>query len=181
MFNRWNISYITSQYSKGKSPGTDGLIICGVLPSLLGVNKGRSMTQNVRLIQDYWDSWFLYYIGLGILIQRSRDTFLWVRTRRKCPFSGILFAIAVEIFANSITNDQSIEGINVKGRECKVSHHVDDTSCFANVNSIQTLFQKLELSKNCPRLELPCKGWLHWSDLGVTLYNTSSPLKSLKI
>ena len=68
--------------------------------------------------------------------------------RRKCPLSGILFVIAVEILANSITNDQSIEGTNIKGREYKVSHYVEDPSCFANVNSIQkSCFRNHNFSK----------------------------------
>ena len=41
--------------------------------------------------------------------------------RQGCPLSGIVFVIAVEILANFIRNDQLIEGINIKGREYKVS------------------------------------------------------------
>ena len=75
--------------------------------------------------------------------------------RQGCPFSGILFIIAVEILANSIRNDQSIEGINIKVREYKASQYADDISCFVNgSNSIQKLFQKLQLFKNCFGLEL---------------------------
>ena len=37
--------------------------------------------------------------------------------RQGCPLSGILFVIAVEIFANSIRDDHSIMGINIKGKE----------------------------------------------------------------
>ena len=71
----------------------------------------------------------------------------------KC--GGILFVIAVEILANSIRNDQLIEGINIKGREYKASQYADNTSCFVNgFNSIQKLFQKLQLFKNCSGLEL---------------------------
>lgn len=75
--------------------------------------------------------------------------------RQGCPLSGIIFVIAVEILANSIRNDQSIEGIIIKGREYKVSQYADDTSRFINdFNSIQKLFQKLQLFKNCSGLEL---------------------------
>ena len=66
--------------------------------------------------------------------------------RQGCSLSGILFVIAVEILANSIRNDQLIEGIKIKGREYKVSQYADDTLCFVNgLNSIQKLFQKLQL------------------------------------
>ena len=44
------------------------------------------------------------------------------------PLSGILFVIAVEIVANSIRDDQSIVGINIKGKEYKLSQYADDTS-----------------------------------------------------
>ena len=78
--------------------------------------------------------------------------------RQGCPLSCILFVIAVETLANSIRNDQLIEGINIiKGREYKVFKFADDTSCFINgFNSIQKLFQKLKLfyNKNCLGLEL---------------------------
>ena len=50
--------------------------------------------------------------------------------RQGCLLSGILFVIAVEILANSIRDDQSIMGINIKGKEYKLSQYADDTSCF---------------------------------------------------
>ena len=58
--------------------------------------------------------------------------------RQGCPLSGILFAVAVEILANSIRNDSLIEGINIKGREYKISQYADDTSCFVSQALIQS-------------------------------------------
>ena len=61
--------------------------------------------------------------------------------RQGCPLSAILFVIAVEFLADSIRNDQSIEGIIIKGKEHKISQYADDTSCFVSgLNSIQKLF-----------------------------------------
>ena len=37
--------------------------------------------------------------------------------RQGCLLSGILFVIAVEVLKNSIRDDQSIMGINIKGKE----------------------------------------------------------------
>ena len=65
-----------------------------------------------------------------------------------------LTAIAVEIFANSIRNDQSIMGINIKGKEYKLSQYADDTSCFVrDIDSVVRLFEKLEAFKSCSGLE----------------------------
>ena len=75
--------------------------------------------------------------------------------RQGCPLSGILFVIAVEILANSIRDDQSIVGINIKGKEYKLSQYADDTSCFVrDIDSVVKLFEKLESFKSCSGLEL---------------------------
>jgi len=61
--------------------------------------------------------------------------------RQGCPLSAILFVVAVEFLADSIRNDQSIEGIIIQGKEHKISQYVDDTSCFVSgLNSVQRLF-----------------------------------------
>ena len=61
--------------------------------------------------------------------------------RQGCPLSGILFVIAVGILANSIRDDQSIMGINIKRKEYKLSQYADDTSCFVrDIDSVVKLF-----------------------------------------
>ena len=47
--------------------------------------------------------------------------------RQGCPFSGILFVIAVESLANSIRNDQSIMGINIKEKGYIRFHNMQTT------------------------------------------------------
>ena len=75
--------------------------------------------------------------------------------RKGCPLSGILFVIVVEILANSIRDDQSIVGMNIKGKEYKLSQYADDTSCFVrDIDSIVKLFEKLESFESCSGLEL---------------------------
>ena len=75
--------------------------------------------------------------------------------RQRCPLTGTLFVIAVEILANSIRNDQMIEGIIIKGREFKLSQYADDTSCFKRgENSLQRIFDKISAFKSCGGLEL---------------------------
>ena len=75
--------------------------------------------------------------------------------RQGCRLSGILFVIAVEILANSIRDDQLIMGINIKGKEYKLSQYADNTSCFMrDIDSVVKLFEKLEAFKSCSGLEL---------------------------
>ena len=75
--------------------------------------------------------------------------------RQGCPLSSILFIIAVEMLANSIRDHQSIIGINIRGKEYKLSQYADDTSCFVrDIDSVVKLFEKLEAFKSCPALEL---------------------------
>jgi len=76
--------------------------------------------------------------------------------RQGCPLSAILFVVEVEFLADSIRNDQSIEGIIIKGKEHKISQYADDTSCFVSgLNSVQTLFSKLEVFKGVQGRNLP--------------------------
>ena len=75
--------------------------------------------------------------------------------KQGCPLFDILFVIAVEILANSIRNDQSIMGINIKGQEYRLSQYADDTSCFVrDIDSVVKRFEKLEAFKSCSGLEL---------------------------
>ena len=75
--------------------------------------------------------------------------------RQGCPLSGALFVIAVEILANSLRNDQLITGINLKGREYKLSQYADDTSCLVrDGKSVEKLFEKLEAFRGRCRFEL---------------------------
>ena len=74
--------------------------------------------------------------------------------RLGCPLSGILFVIAVEILANSIRDDQSIIGINIKGNEYKLLQYADDTCFVRDIDSVVKLFEKLEAFKSCSGLEL---------------------------
>ena len=46
-------------------------------------------------------------------------------------------------------------GINIKGKEYKLSQYADDTSCFVrDIDSVVKLFEKLEAFKSCSGLEL---------------------------
>ena len=46
-------------------------------------------------------------------------------------------------------------GINIEGKEYKLTKYVDDTSCFVrDIDSVVKLFEKLEAFKSCSGLEL---------------------------
>ena len=46
-------------------------------------------------------------------------------------------------------------GINIKGKEYKLSQYADDTSCFVrDIDSVVKPFEKLEAFKSCSGLEL---------------------------
>ena len=75
--------------------------------------------------------------------------------RQGCPLSGALFVIAVEILANSIRNDKLITGINLKGREYKLSQYANGTSFLVrDGKSVEKLFEKIEAFRGRCGLEL---------------------------
>ena len=50
--------------------------------------------------------------------------------KQGCPFSGILFVLAVEIFACKLRKSESIHGLVINKVEVKISQYADDTSIF---------------------------------------------------
>ena len=63
--------------------------------------------------------------------------------RQGCPMSALLFIIAVEILAQKIRQNESVEGIKVGDGELKVSQLADDTTCF--VRDIQSLEYAIDI------------------------------------
>ena len=58
--------------------------------------------------------------------------------RQGCPFSGVLFATAVEILANSIRIDKLIMGINFIGREYKLSQYASPHAWCATKSQLKS-------------------------------------------
>jgi len=86
----------------------------------------------VRRDLRQWVKTFYNNIQSCVTNKGYATPFLELRgVRQGCPLSGILFNIAVGILANSIRDDQSIMGINIKRKEYKLSQYADDTSLFA--------------------------------------------------
>ncbi|KAL9965225.1 hypothetical protein ACROYT_G028996 [Oculina patagonica] len=76
--------------------------------------------------------------------------------RQGCPLSGILFVIAMELFAQSIRRSKDIKGINIQGaEEVKLSQYADDTTTLlADVQSVSNLFDLLLLFEKCSGLKI---------------------------
>ena len=75
--------------------------------------------------------------------------------RQGCPLSGILFTLCADILANVIRNDDNIHGINIYGKELKLSQYADDTTaCFvSDTTSAENLLELLPAFQECSGLE----------------------------
>ena len=52
--------------------------------------------------------------------------------RQRCPLSGQLFVIGIELFARALKNDHTIRGIKVGSKEIKCTQYADDTTVFVS-------------------------------------------------
>jgi len=95
--------------------------------------------------------------------------------RQGCPLFGLLFVIGIEILARAIQNDPAIKGINVGGKEIKVSLYADDITVFArDLDSVVHLLTLLDYFKNLSGLEInTTKSEGMW--LGCWKNNTETP------
>ena len=67
--------------------------------------------------------------------------------RQGCPLSGMLFILAVEILSCAIMSEKLIRGIQVRGKELKLTQCADDTTTF--VKDSASLGKLLELLGHC--------------------------------
>ena len=75
--------------------------------------------------------------------------------RQGCPLSGSLFVLCAEILANAIRSNANIQGINIYGKEFKISQYADDTTVFvSDLRSAQNLFHLLHAFQKCSGLEV---------------------------
>ena len=75
--------------------------------------------------------------------------------RQGCPLSGLLFVLAIELFALAIKNDPLIQGICVGKEEIKLTQYANDTRVFVkNTTSVEALLRLLEKFKKCSGLEI---------------------------
>ena len=70
----------------------------------------------------------------------SRGTF------QGSPISGIMFALAVEVLACNLRNENTFHGIEISGEEIKISLYADDITLFAkDLPSAERALEKLDL------------------------------------
>ena len=95
--------------------------------------------------------------------------------RQGCPLSPHLFVLAVELLACKIRQDQEIQGINIFGKELKLSQFADDTTLFnSNCNSVEKAITILENFGDISGLKLnPSKTKALW--LGSWRQRTDKP------
>ena len=75
--------------------------------------------------------------------------------RQGCPLSGMLFTLAVEILSCSIRSEKLIRGIQVKGKELKLTQYADDTTTFVKDGaSLGKLLELLDLFLQCSGLKI---------------------------
>ena len=84
--------------------------------------------------------------------------------RQGCPLSPCLFILAVELLACKIRQDNEIQGINIFGKELKLSQFADDTTLLnSNCNSVNKGIAVLDNFGNISGLKLnPSKTKALW-------------------
>ena len=95
--------------------------------------------------------------------------------RQGFPLSSYSFVLAVELLACKIRQDQEIQGINIFGKELKLSQFADDTTLFiSNCNSVEKAITILENFGDISGLKLnPSKTKALW--LGSWRQRTDKP------
>ena len=75
--------------------------------------------------------------------------------RQGCPLSGMLFILAVEMLSCAIRSEKLIKGIQVKGKELKLTQYADDTTTFVKDGaSLGKLLELLDLFEQCSGLKI---------------------------
>jgi hypothetical protein len=75
--------------------------------------------------------------------------------RQGCPISANLFVTIVEILANTIRNNNRIEGIKIGKKEFKISQFADDTCLYLkNQESLKTVLLLLDIFTKCAGLKM---------------------------
>ena len=76
--------------------------------------------------------------------------------RQGCPLSPYLFILCAEVLGSAIRKEQSIQGINVLGVECKISQYADDTTLIldGSKSSLQKALNLLDIFANISGLHV---------------------------
>ena len=100
---------------------------------------------------DSLTSWIkLFYTDISSRIQNngwSSDFFLLTTgVRQGCPLSPYLFLLCAEILGAAVRRDDEVKGIQIYGKQCKVSQYADDTTLILNgsLSSVERSFSLLD-------------------------------------
>ena len=113
--------------------------------------------------------------------------------RQRCPLSGTLFVIAIELLAQSIRLSKEIKGITIdEHNEVKLSQYAaadDTTVLLSDVQSASKLFDLLSLFERCSGLKLnQTKSEMLWlgsmhrrKDIILDLQMSGEPVYALRV
>ena len=118
--------------------------------SLKHFNFGESLRKWVTLLYSNISSCVLNNGWASEHFNLSRGV------RQGCPLSPYLFIIAAEILALNIRQNRDIKGININGKESKISQYADDTSLTLSFdeNTIITVQQTFDLFHSASGLKV---------------------------
>ena len=90
---------------------------------------------------------------------RASESFLLERSvRQGCPLSGMLFVIAIEVFAQKIRGSKMIKEIEMEyngSQEIKLSQYADDTTALlSDSESVTQILELLHLLGRCSYLKI---------------------------
>lgn len=82
---------------------------------------------------------------------------LYRGVRQGCPLSGLLFVLAIEVLAQSIRENENINGLKINDTELKLSMYADDLTAFIkDERSASQLFSLLNDFGTCSGLKINC-------------------------
>ena len=92
----------------------------------------------------------LCYTNIFSTVLNNGYSTAWFRlfrgVRQGCPLSAALFIMCVEVLAEIIRANTGIKGVQLEGKELKLSQFADDTTCFVtNEASVAELFATIEI------------------------------------
>ena len=116
-------------------------------------NFGPSAMNWIRLFYHNTESCILNNGWSGSFFKLERGV------RQGCPLSPYLFILCVEILAEAIRKNESIEGITINEQEIKISQYADDTTLILDGSTVSftTSLQILDLFSDISGLRLNIK------------------------
>ena len=94
--------------------------------ALKAFNFGESLVSWVKLLYNSTELTVLNNGYTGDWFKPTRGV------KQGCPVSGMIFVLAVELFACKLRSREDIKGIQIKGVEIKISQYADDTAIFVD-------------------------------------------------